>query len=714
MTFAEVKEAFNTSLTDSSAYQAWMTQLDDARYCRWSGQTNDGRKWQRFQGSEVFPWDGSSDIRPFFIDDLINDDVDVLRTADKNCHMQTVATNSMNQQMASAQTAVIDYIARAWMASELDREKELLANWRQHYGSSVMGVDWWMCFDSEVVTVTIQDIMTLAQQVPELGAMMQYFSDNRGQLSQADQQSAMQMFSQLFPQVKDVAGALQSLMTRGQFSYDNPYIKESRPRVTALRSYQDVFFYKGAYDLQLLPWIVRRDVLAKCDVEDRAKYEQWDPRFTAEIIKRAGSSVVTMSRQDSGNLRFQTDRMYVDDMRDMCEVFYGFWKGQDASGNRRMMVTIFHPGTKLIGRELPHPYSHGKFPFVLCMRERRSRGAIDSRGIGDIEVTHQSEIKNQRDSRNDRTSLGTLPPLQVPLGRGMQQYRLGPRAQLGVMRAGELAWLNPPPLDQETFEVEQNILRNAYNYWGKNFDGIDPNKVLRKQQRLIDTWLGELREVYVQIYELCQQYLDPQDWITISGDPNCVPDTSRKGIQNNLGLVLEYDAKDLNQEYLTSKINLIQTMLVATDAAGVIDRAGLTAYAANALDPALARQIVRPQGQVTQQEITEEQQSCSQIVSGVEPPVYSSGQNAQLRLQVIQSTMQNQDYVNFLRQNPMAMERMQRRIKNLQFQISQQQNAVTGKIGVPPGPTENLGAGVGPAPAPTDVGTPSSPSQSGQ
>jgi hypothetical protein len=267
------------------------------------------------------------------------------------------------------------------------------------------------------------------------------------------------------------------------------------------------------------------------------------------------------------------------------------------------------------------------------------------------------------------------------------------------MRPGELSWLPPPPLDQTTFETEQTIIRSAYNYFGKSWEGVDPNKVLRKQQRLIDSWLFELREIYGQIYELSEQYMDPNDWLMISGDPQSVPQSDRKSIQHNTSLVLEYDAKDLNTEYLTEKLNLIQTMLVATDAAGVIDRAALTQYGANALDPSLARTIVRPQGQVTQQEIEDEQDALSNIVSGIDPPVYTSGQNAQLRLQVIQQTMQNQDYVNFIRANPLAMQRLDKRVQNLQFQIQQQQNAITGKIGVPPGPTQQL-TGAVPAPPP--------------
>ena len=42
---------------------------------------------------------------------------------------------------------------------------------------------------------------------------------------------------------------------------------------------------------------------------------------------------------------------------------------------------------------------------------------------------------------------------------------------------------------------------------------------------------------------------------------------------------------------------------------------------------------------------------------------------------------------------------LQERMKNLQFQISQQQNAQIGKLGVPPSPVQSL-SGVGPAPPP--------------
>jgi hypothetical protein len=732
MQFEEVKRSFTWALTEASSYISFISTLDDTRYCRWSGQTYDGRKWSSNVGKEVFPWEGASDIRPYIIDDLVIDDVDIMRMADRNCHMQTLGTNSQFDQQARETTSVLDWVNRNMLAEEMEREKELAAQWRQHYGSSVMGIDWYLDFDSEVVTVTLQQLMQMAMMDPMLGAFLEYLMRNMQKgLSQADLGQAAQMFKMYFPEVdapaqtpesqldpstrgvrpppkptrytqdttvQNSSQALQSLMRTGSFSYHRPYIKENRPTVTAYRTYQDIFFFRNTYDLQRLPWLVRRDVIPKDAVMDRARYENWDPQYESEILERAGSTALL-------NLGLQTlfrfrDRLYVDEMKELCEVYYAFHRGTDPKNRRETLVTIFHPNFDLIGRQLPLPYLHGKYPFVLCERETRSRSALESRGIGDIGMTGQAEIKLQKDSRNDRTALCTLPPLQVPLGRGKQQYKLGPRAQLGVMRPGELSWLPPPPLDNTTYQTEQSIRQDLYNYFGKSIEGVDPNKVLRKQQRLVDKWLAELRQVHIQIYQLCMQYLPDDIWATAAGDPAAIPQRDRQSIQRNLNLTLEYDSKDLNQEYVLQKLQLIQQMLVATDAAGVIDRAGLTMYAARALDPALARQLIQPQQQVTQAEINDEQDQLSKIADGIEPPMYTGGQNAQLRLQVIQNTMQQPGYINALRQNPISMELLQRRQQNLQQQVVQQQNAVTGKLGVPPGATQQLQGAPGPAPAP--------------
>jgi hypothetical protein len=207
---------------------------------------------------------------------------------------------------------------------------------------------------------------------------------------------------------------------------------------------------------------------------------------------------------------------------------------------------------------------------------------------------------------------------------------------------------------------------------------------------LINAWLDEQRQVMMQIFQLCLQFLPAEKWQQISGNPNLqLPIGQRDFIQNNMMLILEFDARDLNLDYLEQKMNMINSVIVATDAAGVVDRAGLTSYAMRALDPAAGR-LIKPTGQVTQQEIQDEQAAMGQIVAGVTPPIASGGTNPQLRLQVIQSTLQAPDFQQFIKANPLAQQRLQERIKSFQFAIQQQQNAQIGRIGVPPSPVQSM------------------------
>ena len=104
----------------------------------------------------------------------------------------------------------------------------------------------------------------------------------------------------------------------------------------------------------------------------------------------------------------------------------------------------------------------------------------------------------------------------------------------------------------------------------------------------MDAWLAEQREVMVQIFDFACSLWTPSNGLKSAGALSCskcrrIGDT----IQKNTRLTLEFDARDLNQEYLQAKLELINTVLVPTDAAGVLDRAAITQYACRAIDPAL-------------------------------------------------------------------------------------------------------------------------------
>jgi hypothetical protein len=108
-------------------------------------------------------------------------------------------------------------------------------------------------------------------------------------------------------------------------------------------------------------------------------------------------------------------------------------------------------------------------------------------------------------------------------------------------------------------------------------------------------------------------------------------------------------------------------------------------FAANAIDPTFAKQGIKSQDAATQQEIQDEKNNWCQIANGIEPPMPQKGVNFQLRMQTAQNLMQSAPaLVQEIQQNPDKQKIAQNRIKYLGFQIQQQQNAQTGRIGTTP------------------------------
>jgi hypothetical protein len=57
-------------------------RVENTRFCRWSGQSDDGKKHADLQGDEkAFPWEGASDTRIFMADEVINSLVDLESTS---------------------------------------------------------------------------------------------------------------------------------------------------------------------------------------------------------------------------------------------------------------------------------------------------------------------------------------------------------------------------------------------------------------------------------------------------------------------------------------------------------------------------------------------------------------------------------------------------------------------------------------------------------
>lgn len=680
-----LRREFGEVTAESAQYILRIFDMDDIRFCRWMGQSGDGRKWARVIGKQPFPWDGAADSRVWYVDDVVNDDVDLMMMALKRARMQTVATNMMDGPVASATNVVLNYVFKNQMRAEWEREMELAANWRQHIGSSFIQADWLFKTGTEIRTITVQDIYNLGQQDPKLEGMLKYIALNHKELTQHDIAFAAQTLQQYFPDIKDPMAALQSLESTGQYQYEAVYLAESRPTVTALATCRDVFLPLNSYDPQKARWIVRRDVLAAEDLEETAQLEHWNPEFLKGIKRFKGQSVLINYINTNRSILRRNKDLWVDEFKEMYEVFYCY-SNEYENGGRKVMVTVFHPSLDMAGARELSPYEHGKTPFILFRRETSVRALIESRGVADIAQTGQEEIKIQRDARTDRTSISTIPPLVKPASRGKTSFKLGPACEVTEIRQGEIRFLELPPMPEETIQVEEAIRADLDNYFGKsNKELVDPNKVLRKQQRLGDKWLSEVSDLGKMIGQLCQQFMPPEDWQRICNVQNSpFQPMSREDIQKEFHLSFEFDARDANMEYAKAKLDMVETV-ASFDRSGSLDYDFLTRWGMTIVDPTFADHGLKPPNSVTQKEVEDEQTAMVKIAMGMEPPLIQSGANFQLRLQVIQNTMKSSPRIAQLIQgDKICSEILDNRVKNFTFQLEQQQNAQIGRMGTQP------------------------------
>jgi hypothetical protein len=204
-------------------------------------------------------------------------------------------------------------------------------------------------------------------------------------------------------------------------------------------------------------------------------------------------------------------------------------------------------------------------------------------------------------------------------------------------------------------------------------------------QELIDSWLIDMKLCIAQTMALAQQYMTAEEVARITGNAQLAFNASPQDIRGRFDITAEFDARLLDNEALGAKLDYLAKVLVPLDSFGVIDRAGLVKYMFQAVDPNLAGMLVQDIGQATAAEQEDEQGAFAKIAAGTEPPLKEGGQNAQVRLQTLQTIIQSNPAVQQRYQSDEIFRSMiDARAQAFQFQLQQQQNAVIGRTGAQP------------------------------
>lgn len=664
--------------TDAGWYSSLRSRNYNTRMALWDGQSSDGRKWSVNYGTNVFPWDGSADSRIRLSDFVSNREAQLCLSATFAARLQMLPVETSDAMVRTAAEAVVKWMLFQHCASDLRRELELALNIRATYGLAIMGVFWKTTTRIEEKSISLDALLAMAAETQDpavqtfIGAV----------LDPLQEEIAIELAEQYAPGTGTAAN-IRTLREGGTVEYTQPYIFESKPEWTALEPFNDVIFPTATYDLQRAPWIARREIITAEELAERVLVEGYPEEFAEQAEKLKGSSLWPLYSQQNLNRR---DSILWQDHRDLIEIWHVYSKETDGqTGATKVMCRVMHPSIDVFAKEEILPYSHGEYPFVELPRERTTRCILESRGIPEIVSTMQAEIKAQRDYRTDRASISILPPLRCPASRGKLDIILGPAIQLPERRPNEFGWMQPPPFDQGTIEIERAVRRDVNEYFGITGEGVDPNYVALATQHTVDRWLRDFKAIVTQTVQLMQQYMLPTQIFRVSGGQTLPFQADRESIQGKFDLSIEWDARNLDADALGVKLDYIAKAVVPMDVTGVIDRAGLVKFIMGAIDPTLADLLVRDPGPAAAMEANDEQLAYTKIAAGTEPPLPQEGVNFALRAQVLQGIIQaNPAIQQRIQQDEIFRAMIEARLKALNFQVQQQQNAQIGRTGALP------------------------------
>lgn len=679
----ELLSEYNRAMINSSQGNL-VTKFDNIRFCRWPGQTDDGKKHSenRSEGDPAWPFEGASDVRTRLIDATCNELTSLLVSAFQKAEIRADGVNMNNMEQSQVATTLLRWIRDCKMPQQLYKEATLGAQYALQYGWSAFFVGWQQNISKRSQPVTMDEIIMLAQQSgSETLAMLP-------QLIMEQSEEAIGIFQATMPNLSkaDAKRMIRELATTGETTRDEEYISKNLPEIVALKPWDEIIFPPETADLQRSRVIFRRTWMSEVELREKITTEGWNPDWVERALQQLGKS----SSYYNINLLPTTTMMVYNGVnyQNMVEVVYCYTKSMDGNAPA-IFYTVICPQAAsnrqsdgdswAIHERLD--YAHGEYPFVEFRREQIRRAITDTRGIPELSQTDQDEIKAQHDSIRDSTAFSTLPPIRVVKRIGAMN-KVGPGVQLPVTNPNDYTFMDPPARPpQLAFDLISRVEMQHAGYFGTSNGNVPPMVTQMLQQALVNSWLLSWRSVFRQMFSLCCQYMEPTEIQKITGGQ--LPQNLSE-IHNEFDLNVRFDVMNLDKEYITQKIEYLKS-IKQMDSGGVLNSNKLTEMMIQAIAPEMATELIMNQQQASQKMFKDVQTDIGMMLLGNEASYQENDPTAQTKLQYAQQVMQsNQKAQQALQADQNFQALFENYIKSLQMSVMQQQNAQIGRIGVSP------------------------------
>jgi hypothetical protein len=721
----------------------WEKQSDaeDIRLAKWDGQSDDGKKWDTNlgNGTPAFPWNGASDVRCYQADEVINESVAIKVGAFWKSDVRVEGVEPSDLGPASSSTRFMEWMRDSSMRQQLQMEVELAAQYEDWYGWCALHTSWDRLISYRWRTIDMQEMAQIAdglqnQPIPE------------GEDGDIQRNLAMFPIVIADPAHEDIAIATTKLLYRtyvnaqlpsgldeteipdlssgkarkivrelrkeGRAEIPIPYVCRNKPSITALKPWRDIIFPTDTTDIQSARCVFIRQFLTEADLRAAVLSEGWDEEFVEEAIKTKGRLSV-WNFQNKSVVNPVSDWTFAQQKNNLIEIIYAYHRAVDDDGIAAVYCTSFSANITsgqdggdafLVGKSgmIDSP-SIDEYPLDIHRRESLDRQVMASRGIPEILQTSQREEKVIRDSVMDLISISTIPPLNVYKGTMATRYRFAPAAENMVTPGREPRLLEVPEGGGAFAAQYLTTLRSGVDhYFGRVREDVPPqlSSMLTepKVRRFLSVWGNALKRAFC-----LWQKMEPEMFQKVTGDESPGEQSEK------LDFIFHFDVAQLNPDMMEKKLAAF-SQLKLEDSPGVMNQAALIQMKARMIDPVMAKLLVMDQGPASQQLFDKVKADVVAMSDGNEATYTDAAKDpsAQSRMQYLSQIIgANQRYVARLSpetlqlvgiqpQGPMQMQQGQQQqqvdplfdalvkkyAENARMGAMQQQNKVTGRIGV--------------------------------
>jgi hypothetical protein len=649
--------AYDTCLVDLDYYfESCLRSYNDRRNI-WDGKSDDLRK----NGANAFPWQGASDQEVNVVGERIDMYVALFDQALARSHIKAFPTSMSAMPKAAVVSGFLKWMRSSYIP-DFKRQMELGGNYLMEKGIMVSYVGWNREKRSYLQKVSLQEIQ---QASPDLAEMI---------LSGEDDEMLLNLVKQSFPDLspKRAKKSIRDLRKTGVSEIPLTRQTVDCPVVYACAPDGEVMFPSYISDPQRAPYMFWRTFLTAQELEKKVTNQEWDKDWVDNAIAtlRGKDSMYL----DGEKVKTQT-RLPITDDNDLVMVVYAYQRLIDEEdGSEGIYCTVFHPQTEGFAKhELLNGYDD--YPFVVTRLSNDQKRMYEVQTFSDILRGPQMQIKTERDSRIDRASLATLPPIMHPAGRPPSDW--GPGRRVPYRRMGEIAFGPIPPNDGGSVESELSMRGQADRAIG--LDLTNPLSSAR-QQYYIGKFLDHVKDVLTMAWKLYQRMGPDEVFFQVTGNPN--PQVMTKGSPDeNFSIMVSFDSLSSDPETAETQLKSMVS-LTQLDRNGILDVNKLLEFAASSINPIFADYVLQPVEEAQQKVQKNVTDDLAKIFAGIEVPAQPNG--AQIAMQLVQAYAQQPDVAQRAQVDDAFAARLQKYAGQYQFQLQQAQNAEIGRIGTNP------------------------------